>query len=145
MKEFRVTVPHRPGGLAELLEYLAEREINLKAVISITEPEKALVALVPYDVELTRRSLEERGIAFEEAEVLFVDIPDKPGQLAKVARTIAEAGVNIESIYPLGTIGCGECARVQFGFRLDNLVKAKEALSALEEWAPWVGVEVRVS
>ncbi len=140
MKEFRVTVPHRPGGLAELLEYLAERKINLKAVISITEPEKALVALVPYDVELTRKSLKERGAKFEEADVLFVDIPDKPGQLAKVARAIANAGVNIESIYPLGTVGYGDCGRVQFGFRLNNLERAKEALSALEEWAPYVGI-----
>ena len=140
MKEFRITVPHRPGGLAELLEYLAERGINLKAVTSITEPERGLVALVPYDVELTRKSLKERGIEFEEADVLFVDIPDRPGQLAKVARTIAEAGVNIESIYPLGTVGRGECCRVQFGFRLDDLERAKEALSATEEWAPWVGV-----
>jgi hypothetical protein len=140
MKEFRVTVPHRPGGLAELLEYLAERRINLKAVVSITEPGKALVALVPYDVALTRRSLKEKGIPFEEADVLFVDIPDKPGQLAKVARTIANAGVNIESIYPLGTVGSGECARVQFGFRLNDLKRAKEALAATEEWAPYVGI-----
>ncbi|MFQ6090248.1 MAG: ACT domain-containing protein [Candidatus Bipolaricaulia bacterium] len=140
MREFRVTVPHRPGGLAELLEYLAERGINLKAVTSITEPGKGLVALVPHDVELTRRSLKEKELQFEEAEVLFVDICDEPGELAKVARTIADAGVNIESIYPLGAIGTGECCRIQFGFRLDNLQRAEEALSATEEWAPWVGV-----
>ncbi len=139
MREFRVTVPHRPGGLAELLGYLAERGINLKAVTSITERERAVVALVPYDCELTRRSLTEQGMQFEEADVLFVDILDCPGQLAKVARTIADAGVNIESIYALGTVGAGDCCRVQFGFRLDDLKRAEEALGATEEWAPWVG------
>jgi len=118
---------------------LAGKGINLKAVASITEPDKALVALVPYDDGLLRRSLKELGIEFEEADVLFVDVLDEPGQLAKVTRTIAEAGVNIESIYPLGSLGTGECRRVQFGFRLDDLKRAKEALSATEEWAPWVG------
>ncbi len=139
MREFRITVPHCPGGLAELLGYLAERGINLKAVTSITEPAQAVVALVPYNIELTRRSLTERGMQFEEADVLFVDILDCPGQLAKVARTIADAGVNIESIYPMGAVGTGDCCRVQFGFRLDDLQRAQEALRAIEEWAPWVG------
>jgi len=140
MKEFRVTVPHRPGGLKELLEYLAEKGVNLKTVASIPEAEQATVALVPYDPDLMRRSLQEKGIEFEEADLLFVDLRDEPGQLAKVARIVAEAGANIESIYLLGKVGEGECCRVQFGMRFDDLEKAKTALLASEEWAPWVGV-----
>jgi hypothetical protein len=140
MKEFRVTVPNRPGGLRELLEYLAAKGVNIKSVASIPEAEKAVVALVPYDPDLTRRSLEERGIEFEEADLLFVDLLDEPGQLAKVARIVADAGANIESIYLLGKVGQGKCCRVQFGLRFDDLKKARAALEASEEWAPWVGV-----
>ncbi len=140
MKEFRVVVPHRPGGLAELLEYLAAKGINIKSVASVPEAERAVVALVPYDPDRTRESLRERGIEFEEADLLFVDLRDEPGQLAKVARIVADAGANIESIYLLGKVGEGECCRVQFGLRFDDLERAKAALEASEEWAPWVGV-----
>ena len=140
MKEFRVTVPNRPGGLKELLEYLAEKGVNLKTVASIPEAEQATVALVPYDADLMRKSLQERGIEFEESDLLFVDLRDEPGQLAKVARIVAEAGANIESIYLLGKVGEGDCCRVQFGMRFDNLEKARTALLSSEEWAPWVGI-----
>jgi len=139
IKEFRVTVPNRPGVLKDLLEYLAAKGINLKSVASVPEAEKAVVALVPYDPELTRESLQERRIEFEEADLLFVDLLDEPGQLAKVARIVADAGANIESIYLLGKVGQGECCRVQFGLRFDDLEKARAALQASEEWAPWVG------
>ncbi|MFQ6117218.1 MAG: hypothetical protein ACE5LQ_03020 [Candidatus Bipolaricaulia bacterium] len=140
MKEFRVAVPNRPGGLRELLEYLAEKGINLKSVASLPVAERAVVALVPYNPDLTRKSLQERGIEFEEADLLFVDLLDEPGQLVKVARIVADAGANIESIYLLGKVGRGECCRVQFGLRFDDLEKARAALRASEEWAPWVGV-----
>jgi len=139
MKEFRVVVPHRPGGLGELLEYLATKGVNIKSVASITEPGRALVALVPYDPELARRCFKEKRFDFEEAELLFVDLRDEPGQLAQVARTVAEAGANIESIYLLGKVGQGKSSRVQFGFRFDNLEKARAALRTSPEWASWVG------
>lgn len=102
MEEFRVAVPNRPGELRELLEYLAEKGINLKSVASVPV--------------------------------------DEPGQLAKVAQIVAAAGANIESFYLLGKVGQGKGSRVQFGLRFDDLERARAALRASEEWAPWVGI-----
>jgi hypothetical protein len=139
MREFRITLPNRPGRLAGLMELLGEKGINIRSVAQIAAADTAIVAVIPYDVHRARDVLKESKIDFEEADIVFVDMRDEPGQLGKATRTIAEAGVNIESIYLLRKIGRGESSRVQFGFRIDNLEKAKAALQATEEWAPCVG------
>ncbi len=73
--------------------------------------------------------------------ILPMDLLDEPGELGRVSRVIAEAGVNIESVYLLGRLGTGNTARVHIGFRLDDPQKAKEAIKATEEWAPKIGGE----
>lgn len=140
MKELRITLPNRPGRLADLMEFLGEKGVNVKSVAQIAEADAAVIAVIPYDVQRAKGVLKEGGIEFEEADIMFIDMRDEPGQLGKATRTIADAGVNIESIYLLGKVGRGKNSRVQFGFRVDNLGKAKAALQAMEEWAPWVGV-----
>lgn len=140
MKEFRIILPNRPGKLADLMELLGEKGVNIQSVAQITEADTAVVAIIPYNVRRARDVLKEGKIKFEEADIVFIDMQDEPGQLGKATRTIADAGVNIESIYLLGKVGRGESSRVQFGFRVDNLEKAEAALQATEEWAPWVGV-----
>lgn len=139
MKEFRIILPNRPGRLAELLELLGEKGVNVKSIAQVAEADKAMVAVIPYDAQRAGDVLKRGGIEFEEAEIMFVDLRDEPGQLAQVARTVAEAGANIESIYLLGKVGQGEGSRVQFGFRFDDLERARAALQASPEWAPWVG------
>lgn len=142
MKEFRITIPNQPGELSELMGILGDDGINARSVnCNVSEGASSLVTLVPYDEKAARKTLNERQINFEESEILPVDLLDKPGELGRISRVIADAGVNIESVYLLGRLGSGETARVQVGFRLDEVEKAKEAIKATEEWAPKIGGE----
>jgi len=124
MKEFRISLPHRPGELARIADMLARREINLKSVAGIAAANKAVVTMVAYDVNAMRTALQEGNIRFEEVEVLTVDLEDKAGELADIAAKIGNAGVNIESIYMLGREG----SKVQLAIAVDNIQKAKKAL-----------------
>lgn len=51
--------------------------------------------------DATRRVLREAGLHFDERPVLDTFLPDEPGALAEVAQRLADAGVNIDSIYLL--------------------------------------------
>lgn len=141
MREFRVVLPHRPGELAQIMEILGNNGVNVQAVATIASAETTVVAIVPYDEDQAREALQSAGINFEEVEILFVDVVDRPGELARVTRRFADRGINIESIYLVGKVGRGEGARVQVGFRLDNLKAAREVLEPEEEWQPQVGGE----
>jgi hypothetical protein len=46
------------------------------------------------------------GVGIEERDVVEVEMPNKPGELQKVAKKIADAGINIEYMY--GTAGKGK-------------------------------------
>ena len=41
------------------------------------------------------------GVTFDLKEVILVKLPDKPGELAKMTRRLAKAGINVDSIYLL--------------------------------------------
>ncbi len=72
MKEFRLSLSHRPGELARIADELANKGINLKAVTGLAEANKATIALVGHDVNALRQALQEARIRFEEAELLTV-------------------------------------------------------------------------
>ena len=57
---------------------------------------------------------------------------DQPGSLAKIARKLADAGVNIEAAVPIGMAG----ADVHVAFATSDPAKAKGAVS---EWLAMAG------
>jgi hypothetical protein len=58
------------------------------------------VHILVEDVTATRGALENAGLEVgDEREVIVVDIEDRPGTVAQVARKVADAGVNIELAY----------------------------------------------
>lgn len=124
MKEFRLSLPHRPGELATVAEMLARKGVNLKAVAGLAEANKATVALVGHDVNALRSALQEARIRFEEVELLTVELEDQPGELADLTAKFSNAGINLTSIYILGREG----NKIQLGLTADPLAKAKKVL-----------------
>ncbi len=54
----------------------------------------------------TKKALAKLGIETKEDDIVAVEIPHKAGELQKVAKKIADAGINISYIY--GTAGPGK-------------------------------------
>jgi hypothetical protein len=48
------------------------------------------------------------GVVTEERDVVEVEVPDKPGELQKIAKKIAEAGIDIEYMYATASSGKAE-------------------------------------
>ena len=68
------------------------------------------------DDDATRAVLRELGYEFIEGESLVTEVDDKPGGMARVARQLADAGVNIHGHLFLGRWG----DRAMFAFVVDK-------------------------
>lgn len=99
MKEFQFDLENRPGALAEVAEAFGEERVNIEGIAGVAGDDKGLIRLVVDDAGKARRALGNLGIAFEEKEVLVIDVPNHPGELATVLRRLAEEGLNVESCY----------------------------------------------
>jgi hypothetical protein len=101
MKEFSVTLANQPGQLATLARRLADAGVHIQSLAAIGSNDESLLRLMPDDADATRRVLQDAGLHFEERLVLDTFLPDEPGALAAVAQRLADAGVNIDSMYLL--------------------------------------------
>jgi hypothetical protein len=102
MKEFKIFVEHKPGELAKVTEALAGRAVNIKAIASEANGDRASLRVVTNDINTTIKALDESGTQYEQHDILTVSLIDRPGELSKVAKKLGKAKINIESIYILG-------------------------------------------
>jgi hypothetical protein len=95
-----IDVENTPGALAQVAAAVSDAGVNLAAATCIGSGERAeLHILVPHP-EAAKHSLATAQLAVSrEREVLVVDVEDKPGVLADLARQIAGAGVNLDLVY----------------------------------------------
>lgn len=102
MKEFDVFVENKPGELARLTEMLARSAVNIRGLATEKHGPKPVVKLITDDELSTRGALERGGFVYEEFEAIVLDLIDRPGEIAKVAKKAARAALNIDSVFLLG-------------------------------------------
>jgi hypothetical protein len=124
MKEFSVTLTNQPGQLASLVARLDEAGVHIESLAAIGGDSESQVRFMPDDAVAARRVLEEAGVHFEERPVLDTFLPDEPGALAEMTRRLADAAVNIDSIYLLHTNAEG----LHFAVTVDDPDVAREHL-----------------
>lgn len=99
MIEFVVNMENQPGRLAALTEALAASEVNIEALTAYGRDGEGTVRLIVDDARAARRVLDEAALAYHELTVLTATLQHRPGELARLTRAIANAGVNIDAIY----------------------------------------------
>jgi hypothetical protein len=101
MKDLTIRLENRPGALAEMGEALARAGISIEGGGGFAFEDKGIVHFLFEDTTAARRALEGVGIeVLEDREVLIQRLnQEQPGQLGRISRLMAEAGVNIEVIY----------------------------------------------
>lgn len=96
-----IEVDNKPGVLASIAGAISDAGVNLAAATCIGAGDKTeLHILVPH-AEPVRHALAltHEAVITREHEVVVAEIHDRPGELADLARKIAEAGVNVDTIY----------------------------------------------
>jgi hypothetical protein len=124
MQEFRVSVLDEPGQLALVSAALSQKLVNIRTVAGISSV-GPMITFITDDHEQARVALDELGLSYEVTEVLTVSLSDEPGELAKLSRMLAEAEININSIYVLGT----QNKHTEIAMTVSDPDKAKTLLS----------------
>ena len=101
MKDLAIALDNRPGALAEMGEALGRAGVSVEGGGAWVVSGQGVAHFLFQDGAAARRALETAGIrVLAEHEVLIQRVrQDQPGQLGKLSRRMAEAGVNIEVIY----------------------------------------------
>jgi hypothetical protein len=98
--DLTVYLEDTPGSLAGMGEVLGEAGINIDGFCGMIHEGEGHIHILVDDPSTARAVLEEFGIEVgDEQEVLVLEVEDQPGALGRIARTIAEAGINIELSY----------------------------------------------
>ena len=101
MRDLTIALEHRPGALAEMGEALGKAGVSIEGGGAWLADGAVAAHFLFHDGRAARAALESAGIrvlAEREALVLRLN-QDEPGQLGKISRRMAEAGVNIEVMY----------------------------------------------
>lgn len=101
--QFCVALENKPGELAKLCATLRKAGVNLLGVSIIESTEAGWVRLCAQPEAKARAALKDRGYTFSSRKVLVLRPVNQPGELEKIARMLARAGVNINYLY--GTSG----------------------------------------
>jgi len=125
--QFVVELRNVPGALADLAEALAARGVDLRAIGGGGMGPTAHLIFKTSDDATTSDVLAAGGYDFHEGEALLVEVDDRPGGMAKVARALADAGVSIWGHLFIGRWG----DQAQFSFVVDDLARAKAALEGI--------------
>jgi hypothetical protein len=122
--QFVVQLKNQPGAMAILAEELAARGVDLRAIGGGGLGNSGHVIMTTADDETTKQVLDDGGYTYVEGESIIAEVDDKPGGMARVARALADAGVNIHGHLFLGRWG----DRAMFAFVVDRPDIAKPIL-----------------
>lgn len=101
MKDLAIALDNRPGALAKMGDALGAAGVSIEGGGAFVVNGQGVAHFLFTDGSAARNALEAAGITVvEEREVLVQRLNQaQPGQLGKITRRMAEAGVNIEVLY----------------------------------------------
>jgi hypothetical protein len=124
LEEIIVNVDERPAVLAEIGELLGGSGVNIETLSASSHDGQAFIHLVVDDGEDAGELLVSHGFKVEGTrQVLAATLDDRPGELGRYCRRLADAGVRISAAY-VAKRGGGETELI---FAVDDLSAARTA------------------
>lgn len=104
--EIIVESEDRPGVIAEIGELFGQARVNITAAAAFVHGGHGYLHFVVDNADRALSALKVAGWKVQGSrEVLTVTVDDRPGELGRYARRLADAGVNITALYTAGERG----------------------------------------
>lgn len=129
-RQLFVQCPNEVGTLAKVCQVFAGRGINIHSMCAYEQQNKGYFWLITDNLSQGADELRKMGYTVQEQDVMLVDLENRPGSLAPVAKVLGDAQINIHTCYftSPGTGGNVTCC-----FHTAN---NKKALDTLQHWTP---------
>jgi hypothetical protein len=124
-KQLALFVENKPGTLAAVCQALADQNINIHAISISDAVDHAVVRMVVSNPTKAMHLLGEHGVLVVERDVVMVGGRSRPGELARIAKTLADHKINIEYAYSATPPDASKGLMI---LRVDNTAKAKRVL-----------------
>jgi len=112
VKQISFMMPDRAGLLSEITSVLAKAKVNISNICAYGMQGEANFMLTSDSNAKAKKALAPLGVEIKEYEVFAVEMPNRPGELQKVAKKLADAEINI--LYMYGTTVSGRSATCMF-------------------------------
>jgi hypothetical protein len=128
--EFTIRQEDKPGTLGSLCQALAKQNINILAFQAFApEKGKSSIRLVLDNHTTAKAILDQQRADYKETQVAHVKLAHRPGELARAAARLGDAGINIDYGY------CGNEAGTNAPMLIFGVADAAQAAKVLEQAA----------
>ena len=98
VKQYTVFLPNKPGSLSRFVELFAKENINIIGIASEIHDESGVIRIaIDLDKKLSY-ILTGAGFTTLESTIISVDLENKPGELLKLTKLLAENNINISQL-----------------------------------------------
>jgi hypothetical protein len=98
--DFTIVAPQSKGSLAKLAEELGREKINIEGLCAVEQNGTSMFHLLTTDKAATTQAITKVGYKVaRETEVIVERVENHPGALGKVTRRLADAGINLTTVY----------------------------------------------
>ena len=98
--QLNLKLDNEPGTLATLSRDLANLGINLLALAAPdTSAQRGVIRLLVANPQLAQANMSKAGYKFTVEEVVYIEIKNRPGALAKVMEKLSRAKIAVRYVY----------------------------------------------
>ena len=115
VEQISIFIENKSGRLAEITRILGEADINIRALSLADTSDFGILRLIVNDAGKAKSALKEKGFTVNKTEVVAVEVPDRPGGLSTILRTLDSHQINVEYMYAF-VERCGGNAVIIFRF-----------------------------
>jgi hypothetical protein len=126
VEQISIFLENKSGRLAEVTDLLAKNNINIRALSLADTADFGIFRLIVSDPEKTVAVLKDNAFTVAKNEVVAVVLPDRPGGLAGILKTLQGKNINVEYMYAFVQKSEGNAVLI---FRFDETEKAIETLN----------------
>jgi len=105
LKQLSFSMANKAGLLSEVATAISNAKVNINSICAYESENIAYFKLTMDSPAKAKKALAKLKIWATEDDLVAVEMPNKVGQLQKVAKKISDAGLNISYVY--GTTGTG--------------------------------------
>jgi hypothetical protein len=126
VEQISIFLENKSGRLAEVAGVLAAAGVNIRALSLADTTDFGILRLIVDQNDRAKKALKESGFTVGKTEVIAVEVPDRPGGLAQILRTLDAAAINVEYMYAFVQRSGDNAILI---FRFDELDKAIQVLT----------------
>ncbi|MCE5277471.1 MAG: ACT domain-containing protein [Planctomycetaceae bacterium] len=97
--QLSVFLENKPGELSRPCKALSQAGVNLLSVCLADTAQFGILRMIVPDPDTAKAALEAAGYVVNLAQVIAVDMSDRPGSLTAITTMLGQASINIEYLY----------------------------------------------